>query len=227
MSLFQAKCCTISDSALCLLAPKGHVEYSGPSPPSAAAGTALNIAVPKSGLSDFNFNGLVEECVKPIFEAFQPDALVIQCGVDGLAGDPCKESNISLRGYGRAVQSILSWCRISDSSMQFDQELPHGSAGEKAVPALLLGGGGYHSTNAARAWAYFTSIALGRPLDLDKDTLPDDCKYWEKFYNDNAAGEGLDIPAHVSRRDENEEEDIARIIDRFTIYARALSVDKI
>lgn len=32
---------------------------------------------------------------------------------------------------------------------------------------LLLGGGGYHSANAARAWTYLTSIALNRPLQAD------------------------------------------------------------
>lgn len=164
---------------------------------------------------------MVEECIKPIFKAFQPDALVLQCGVDGLAGDPCKEFNISLKGYGRAVQSILSWCRISNSPTDEAHERSHRD--EKVVPALLLGGGGYHSTNAARAWAYLTSIALGRPLDLDKDTLPDKCKYWETFYNDDAAGEGLDIPAHISRRDENGEADIRKIIDRFANYASGLS----
>lgn len=205
-------------------APKGHLNYSGPATPSPAANTSLNIAVPKSGLSDTNFNLLVNECIKLVFEAVKPDALVLQCGVDGLAGDPCREFNISLKGYGRAVQSILSWCRTSSYAMeddtgQFKDEF------SKDVPVLILGGGGYHSTNAARAWAYLTSIALDRPLDLNKGTIPDSCKYWDTFYNDTAAGEGLDIPGHLSRRDENDESDMREIVDKFESYAAALIVN--
>ncbi|KAI9615977.1 hypothetical protein H4Q26_011229 [Puccinia striiformis f. sp. tritici PST-130] len=37
---------------------------------------------------------------------------------------------------------------------------------------LLLGGGGYHTPNVARAWAYFTSIALGKKFDLEETEIP-------------------------------------------------------
>lgn len=166
---------------------------------------------------------MVNECIKPIFQSVNPDALVLQCGVDGLAGDPCREFNISLKGYGTAVQSILKWCRPVRPIPGADhpEEVEGGLVSN--IPVLMLGGGGYHSTNAARAWAYLTSIALNRPLDLSKDTVPDSCVYWETFYNDNAAGEGLDVPSHFSRKDENSEDDIREIVDRFKIYAAALT----
>lgn len=88
---------------------------------------------------------------------------------------------------------------------------------------LMLGGGGYHNTNAARAWAYLTGIALDRPYDLENKVVPLSNPHWETFYNDNAHGEGLDIPSHLSKRDENTEEDISLIVGRFREYAKALS----
>ncbi|OCH87067.1 histone deacetylase complex protein [Obba rivulosa] len=93
--------------------------------------------------------------VEDVVRAFGPDYAVVQCGVDGLAGDPCGVWNWSL---GEAEGS-LGWCvdRICNTW---------------GCKTLLLGGGGYNSPNAARAWAYLTSIALRRPLLLD-DPIPD------------------------------------------------------
>jgi acetoin utilization deacetylase AcuC-like enzyme len=163
---------------------------------------------------------LIETCIKPICGAFKPDVLVLQCGVDGLAGDPCKEFNISLKGYGQAVLNILEWCGRAPSDGHNTGEAIVDEA--KQIPVLLLGGGGYHTTNAARAWAYFTSIALGRTLDLDQGAIPETCVHWETFYNDNAAGDGLDVVANAARRDENTEEDLSRIEEAFSAYTEAL-----
>jgi len=93
--------------------------------------------------------------VERIKEIFSPDYIVVQCGVDALAGDPCSTFNWSL---GNGVGS-LGWCI---------QRILLDWSGKK----LLLGGGGYNSPNAARAWAYLTSIALNNPLNLDTD-IPD------------------------------------------------------
>ncbi|KAG6848930.1 hypothetical protein H0H93_012701 [Arthromyces matolae] len=88
--------------------------------------------------------------VKSIKATFSPDYVVLQCGVDSLAGDPCGVGNWDLTGLGAVVTDILGW----------------------GLPTMLLGGGGYNTTNAARAWAYLTSIALGDPLPVDVD-IPD------------------------------------------------------
>ncbi|KAG6816139.1 hypothetical protein H0H87_008374 [Tephrocybe sp. NHM501043] len=82
--------------------------------------------------------------------AFDPDYIVLQCGVDALSGDPCGVGNWNLDGLGQVVTSVLN----------FD------------VPVMLLGGGGYNTPNAARAWASVTAIALGDPLPLDT-AIPD------------------------------------------------------
>jgi histone deacetylase 8 len=39
-------------------------------------------------------------------DAFEPDYVLIQCGVDGLAGDPCAIWNWSLA----AAEGSLGWC---------------------------------------------------------------------------------------------------------------------
>ena len=97
--------------------------------------------------------------VERVHDIFQPDFVVVQCGVDGLAGDPMATWNWSLGGEGS-----LGWCV---------HRIVHEWQGKK----LLLGGGmvfftrvafsnfithlgGYNTPNAARAWAYLTSVAV-------------------------------------------------------------------
>jgi histone deacetylase 8 len=81
--------------------------------------------------------------IERIKDAFKPEYVVVQCGVDGLAGDPMAIWNWSIDlnekgSMGWILNEILQWrCRT-----------------------LLLGGGGYNSPNAARAWTYLTAIAV-------------------------------------------------------------------
>lgn len=91
------------------------------------------------------------ECIK---EIFNPDVVVVECGLDGLAGDPMAMWNWSLGGVGS-----LGW---------YITRILRDWHGKK----LLLGGGGYNSTNASRAWAFLTSVAIGKPLPLETD-IPD------------------------------------------------------
>lgn len=96
--------------------------------------------------------------VERIKDTFQPDFIVVQCGVDGLAGDPMATWNWSIGDLGS-----LGWCVD-----KIVQTWP----GKK----LLLGGGtyvvryegitqtfyqgGYNSPNAARAWTFLTSVVV-------------------------------------------------------------------
>jgi len=81
--------------------------------------------------------------VEELKDIMEPDYIIVQCGTDALAGDPCATFNWSLGGG----EGSLGWCmsRILEEWQ-----------GKK----LLLGGGGYNSPNAARTWAYITSIAV-------------------------------------------------------------------
>ncbi|KAJ7512578.1 histone deacetylase complex protein [Mycena galericulata] len=130
------------------------------------------------------------QCVERVRAAFDPDFVVLQCGVDGLAGDPCAVFNWSLgpagvQGEGEGEGS-LSWCV---------RQVVEGWRGKK----LLLGGGGYDSPNAARAWAYLTSVALGNPLSLDTE-IPD-----HAHFPAYAPSFVLDVPAG-NMQDQNSDE---------------------
>lgn len=83
-------------------------------------------------------------CVEPVTEAYGPEAIVVQCGLDGLAGDAMDQWNLDLSTLLDSVQTVLDWARKANAKV------------------LLLGGGGYHSPNAARGWAAMTALALGR-----------------------------------------------------------------
>ncbi|KAF5380032.1 hypothetical protein D9615_006178 [Tricholomella constricta] len=96
----------------------------------------------------------VWKLVERVREAFVPDYVVLQCGVDALAGDPCAVGNWDLQGLGEVLRGVIRW----------------------GVPVLMLGGGGYNTPNAARAWASLTSIALGDPLPLDAP-IPDHANF--------------------------------------------------
>jgi len=125
--------------------------------------------------------------VEAVKSAFEPDYVVLQCGVDGLAGDPCAiwNWNIGLEqgDMGWYVNNVIRlWnCKV-----------------------LMLGGGGYHSPNAARAWAYLTSVAIGRPLPLDT-AIPDHSAF--PLY---APSFILDVPAG-NMHDENSDEYLSQV----------------
>jgi len=146
----------------------GALESTGPpgEPRSKGAFHALNVPL-EHGAGEETLRRVWSSCIERVREAYDPEAVVLQLGTDGLAGDPCKvrralapfaavplassctdscalasqEWNLSLSALGYAVERVLSWNKRT----------------------LLLGGGGYHSPNAARAWAYLTSVAV-RPL---------------------------------------------------------------
>lgn len=109
--------------------------------PSSSDFSPFSLSLPlKQGASNSTFTRIWPS-VERVRAAYKPDYIVIQCGVDGLAGDPCGVWNWSLGGEGG-----LGWC--VNHALQWP--------GKK----VLLGGGGYNSPNAARAWTYLTSIAV-------------------------------------------------------------------
>jgi len=81
--------------------------------------------------------------IERVQQIFKPDYVVLQCGVDALAGDPYGILNWGLG----PDEGSLGWC-VRKVIEEWN--------GKK----VLLGGGGYNSPNVARAWAYLTSIAV-------------------------------------------------------------------
>lgn len=93
----------------------------------------------KPGLSPKSFDYIFKTIVGISKDAYSPDAIVVQCGADGLAFDRLGKWNLNVESISEAVRFVLDFKK----------------------PTLLLGGGGYNSFNAARLWAKCTSIAVG------------------------------------------------------------------
>ena len=64
----------------------------------------------------------VDSVMAQVWESFEPDAVVCQCGADGLAGDPHAAFNLTEQAFVQCVQCLQAWKR-----------------------PLLLTGGGQHS----------------------------------------------------------------------------------
>lgn len=93
-------------------------------------GRLCNLPVAK-GCNDNEFDTLMEQRVLPFACAAQPQAIVITCGTDALAGDPLSTMNLSNLALWRAVENLAAL----------------------AGPVVVLGGGGYNPWTVARCWA--------------------------------------------------------------------------
>ena len=85
---------------------------------------------------------LIKHAILPLGRAFGPQALVVTCGVDGLAGDPLSRLELSNTGLWRAVERLVGeWPR-----------------------AVVLGGGGYNPWTVIRCWSGLWGRLSGRAI---------------------------------------------------------------
>ena len=82
------------------------------------------------------------EIVLPLLEAFRPDALVTQLGIDSHYRDPITHLDLTVQGFSEVVTELS---RLSGAW-------------------LALGGGGYDLQAVARAWTSAYGIMLGHDL---------------------------------------------------------------
>lgn len=112
-----------------------------------AEGTAVNIAVP-AGTSDQGWLRALHAVVPDLLEAFDPQLIVSQQGVDTHFEDPLAHLLVSVDGQRMAFEAIHRWA--------------HRYAGGRWI---ALGGGGYEVVNVVpRAWTHLIAIAAGRPI---------------------------------------------------------------
>lgn len=76
---------------------------------------------------------------------FHPEAVVCQCGADGLVNDPLGTFNLTPDAYVRCTAVIQGY----------------------KLPGLYLGGGGYHKANASRCFTTILAGLLGQQLSSD------------------------------------------------------------
>lgn len=122
-------------------------------------GQARNFPVPR-GCNDSELDFLLETALLPLGRDFRPDAVVVTCGADGLAGDPLSAMELSNVGLWRAVEALS----------------------ELAPATVVLGGGGYNPWTVARCWTglwgrlngWTTDAALPEPARALLETLDSD-----------------------------------------------------
>ncbi len=89
-----------------------------------------------------------EEIVPPLIDAFRPDIVVTQLGVDTFFDDPLANLRLSINGFEKVVRRLKML----------------------APRWVALGGGGYNISNVARAWALAWAIMNGVEIG---DELPE------------------------------------------------------
>jgi len=112
-----------------------------------APGTAVNVALP-AGTGDQGWLRALHGVVPDLLEAFAPDILVTQQGVDTHVEDPLAHLLVSLDGQRLAFASLHRWA--------------HRYAGGRWI---AVGGGGYEWVDVVpRAWTHLVAEALGTPI---------------------------------------------------------------
>jgi acetoin utilization protein AcuC len=105
-------------------------------------GFSVNLPFPPS-TDDEVYTWTFEEVVPGLVQAFKPDVVVTQLGVDAFYNDPLTNLHLSLAGYERVLRRIK----------------------ELAPKWVALGGGGYNISNVARAWTLAWAIMNGVELN--------------------------------------------------------------
>ena len=107
----------------------------------------LNLPVP-AAFSDAELALLLDDVVLPFVTSFRPQAVVLTCGADALAGDPLAHLALTNVALWNAVERLAA-C---------------------APAAVVLGGGGYNPWTLARYWAGLWARLSRRPVP---DALPE------------------------------------------------------
>jgi len=104
------------------------------------AGRGCSVNVPlTAGTDDEMFARAFGAVALPVIEKFSPDVIVLELGMDCLAGDPLTDLLLTNNAYAEAVGRVL----------------------EFSLPVLAVGGGGYHAENSVRGWALAWSVLIG------------------------------------------------------------------
>ncbi|KAL8425393.1 hypothetical protein Efla_003621 [Eimeria flavescens] len=154
-------------------------------------GLGYSVNVPlHEGINDQTYSALFIRVMDQIMEAYRPEAVVMQCGADSVAGDRLGCFNLSINGHSQAVRYF---CKAG-------------------VPAIFLGGGGYTLGNVPRCWAKETGDILGVKLDPQ---IPDRSLY-RGYYGPNYE---LEIRT-TNMENRNEEKYIDQLVQKISASLR-------
>ncbi|TAK85370.1 MAG: acetoin utilization protein AcuC [Betaproteobacteria bacterium] len=114
------------------------------------AGRARNLPVPRA-FNDSELDFLTEKIVLPLARRVAPEAVVITCGADALAGDPLSSMQLSNVALWSVTERLAA----------------------AAPVAVVLGGGGYNPWTVARYWSGLWGRLSGRVIPA---SLPDEAR---------------------------------------------------
>ena len=127
---------SLHESGMFLFPGTGTVEEMGVGP-----GRGFSVNLPLYPYTDDDtYLWAFREVVPPLVEAFNPDVLVTQLGIDSYYNDPLAHLMLSSRGFGEMVKEFA----------------------RMGLPWLATGGGGYDIGAVARCWTLAYGIMLGR-----------------------------------------------------------------
>ncbi len=110
-------------------------------------GNCLNLPVPR-GFNDSEMALVREGLILPAVAAFDPDAIVLQCGADAVEEDPLSRLSLSNNAHWAVLRGLMAL----------------------GCPRLLvLGGGGYNPWSVGRLWTGIWATLNGHPIP---DRLP-------------------------------------------------------
>ncbi|MBT3200077.1 MAG: acetoin utilization protein AcuC [Phycisphaerales bacterium] len=115
---------------------------------SAGRGFSVNVPLPED-TDDESFARAFKAITTPVIEKFAPDVIVMELGMDCLAGDPLTHLQLTNNAYADALEHIMG----------FD------------LPILAVGGGGYNPENSVRGWALTWGVMIGDAGDSDDLSL--------------------------------------------------------
>jgi acetoin utilization protein AcuC len=102
-------------------------------------GYTVNVPLPV-GTYDEVYLTAFKKGVWPLLEAYDPDVIILELGMDALAGDPLAHLHLTNNTHAEIVEHVL----------------------KLGKPILATGGGGYHVDNTVRGWALCWSILCGQ-----------------------------------------------------------------
>lgn len=150
----------------------GHAQDVGP------VGTCVNMPIP-AGATGADWGRAFRETFSPVVDWFQPNALVVQCGADPHLLDHLAHLRSDIPAYAQVLKQIAAL----------------------RIPAVVVGGGGYHMAVTPVTWATAVLTLSGHAIP---DTLPGDLAEaweWPDWVGPVIHGDAL--RAEISRRIES------------------------
>ncbi len=107
-------------------------------------GYSVNVPLPP-GIRDADYLRAFREAAWPVLRAYRPETLIVEIGLDTLAGDPLAHLALTNNVMVEILQQVFTL----------------------GVPILALGGGGYHVGRTVRGWALAWGTLCGEMDQAD------------------------------------------------------------